>query len=86
MVTLNRLLLPTKEAVVYLAYSYGRPLEMIDAGTLTYMRLSLLHGCRSRSRVGERKLMGLVEANNFVATTIAQQGDKETYILALHRK
>jgi hypothetical protein len=36
--------------------------------------------------VGERKLMRLIEASNFVATTIAQQGENETYILALHRK
>lgn len=61
MLTLDRLLHRTKEAVVFLAYS-------------------------SRSRVGERKLMRLIEASNFVATTIAQQGENETYILALHRK
>jgi hypothetical protein len=36
--------------------------------------------------VGERKLMRLIEASNFVATTVAQQGEKETYVIALHRK
>ncbi len=96
MLTLDRLLLRTKEAVVFLAYSY-LPLTLIaHPHHRTHdTRHTTAHGARtptdawphrSRSRVGERKLMRLIEASNFVATTIAQQGENETYILALHRK